>query len=195
MTAPSSAPNVFVRLAQSKLFRLLALLAILPFLALSLLVVGGAFFASVFVDRVAISNQSEQVLMLTPVGRIDTKRMPLPVLYSRTPALPAQQRGAFELAPGASLELLYDSDSAQLSELVFIDARGQSGMVRLEPGTQSFTLQSFDELEELSEPVLLAAIDAQEELGLPWLLIGIIVAPWAALFGWLWLRRRSHRTT
>jgi hypothetical protein len=156
-----------------------------------------------FVTDIHITNATEETIRVTPVGAYDEEghRAPLQFFGQRRPAYESSQRGGFVVGPGETIELLYDWDDINLSEIVVERADGRVGQFVADaeptmrqfhqPDPNHFTIRDLTALEPVGPEVLEAFREAQHAQkfrpgSLVWL------TPWVT-FGvlWWWWRRRG----
>src|SRR5688572_1111628 len=79
-----------------------------------------------FITDIHITNALGEAITVTPVGAVGREghRAGLPIFRSRSPAIASDVHGGFVIQPGQTIEVLYDWDDINLSELVIEFADG-----------------------------------------------------------------------
>jgi hypothetical protein len=84
-----------------------------------LLAASWAGFGAIAIESIEIENAGDEVVFVTPVGEREGGGVSLLPLRSRNPMLhAAAKRGDYEVLPGGHIELLYDADDVDFSDLV-----------------------------------------------------------------------------
>ena len=168
------------------------LIATYPFLAFSLLILGGLSFGAAFIEDFTVHNKTDQSLVITPVGAIGDQgtRYPLPIYFWRFPALPQSQRGAFTLEPGKSVTLMYDMDDINFSEIVVEDSIGRAYQLVVNPNPtegqyhapeqRSFVIDDLQSLDAVADDVWAAVVAAMNPAIRSRVLLGLLIVPWIA---------------
>src|SRR5690606_29896183 len=119
-----------------------------------------------------VTNATGETISVTPIGAWgpEGRRAPLPMFARRVPAVPSRKSGDFAVEPGQSIQLLYDWDDINLSEIV---VRFSDGEVRQlvvdheptkdqyrEPAANEFTIDDRSRLEAIPDDVRAAAARA-----------------------------------
>ena len=179
----------------------IALFVTYPFLAISMLAFVGLCFGGAFVAQFTVENKTDRAIVVTPIGTVGEKgaRYPLPVYMWPFPAIASVQRGGFEIPPGESIDIMYDMDDINFSEIVVHDRNGQRGQLVVNPNpTQNqyrapaqkhFPIDDLDSLVDVPASVRNASRDAQIPTTAPWRLLGMLFAPWLAFALLSWLNR------
>lgn len=157
-----------------------------------------------FVTDIHVTNGSGVPIIVTPVGTIgpDGRRTALPIYSSRLPAIPASRSGGFAVSPGQTLDLLYDWDDVNFSEIVVVlgdgsarqlvvDPRPTVGQYR-PPTTNRFTIGDPSRLPPVPPDVAAAAARAQRPQW-HWFAILPLFLPWLTFY--LLLRGYRRRQT
>ena len=186
----------------------MGLVATYPLVAVSLFTFMGLSFGSAFVAEFTVENQTGQTIAVTPVGTVGERgdRHPLPVYMWAFPPIESPQRGGFEIPPGESLDIVYDMDDINFSELVVFDHDGERGQLIVEPeptrnqyhapSQTRFVISDLDSLGLIADPVRNAARAALVPTSAPWVMLCVLLGPWLAFFTLSWMNRRletDHR--
>jgi len=184
----------------------IALIATYPLLAVSVLAFGGLTFTVAFVAEFTVENKTDKPIAITPVGTIGKQgdRHPLPVcMWSFLPIWSAQ-RGGFDIPPGESIDIIYDMDDINFSEIVVHDQDGERGQLVVNsnptnnqyhaPAQKRFVIDDLDSLAAIPEPVRKASRDAQVRTSVPWIFLGVLFGPWIAFILLSWLNRSFGKT-
>jgi hypothetical protein len=173
-----------------KLLIRLALMATCPLLAVSMLVFLGLSFGGAFVAEFTVENRTGQRIAVTPIGTVGKKgdRQPLPVYMWPFPPIWSSQRGGFEILPGESIDIMYDWDDINFSEIVVRDHAGERGQLVVDanptrnqyraPSQTRFAIDDIDSLEPVTGPVRNAARNAHVPTNAPWIILGMLLGPW-----------------
>jgi hypothetical protein len=157
----------------------IALLATYPFLAVSLLTFFGLGLGFAFIEEFTVENRTSDVIVVTPVGTVGKQghRHSLPVYMWAFPPIWSAQRGGFEIPPGESIEILYDMDDINFSEIVVHDRAGEIGQLVVNsdpterqyhaPAQRHFVIDDLDSLVAVPGPVRDAARRAQAPIRAP----------------------------
>lgn len=176
-----------------------ALAATYPLLAVSMLAFFGLLLHSAFVVEFTVENKTDQPIVVTPIGAVGKQgdRHPLPVYVWSSPPLQSSQRGGFKIPPGKSLDIMYDMDDINFSEIVVHDHHGERGQLIVNhnptirryhaPAQTHFVIDDLDELAAVPGPVRNASRDAQPPTNTPYIILSVILGPWIvfAMLSWL----------
>jgi hypothetical protein len=180
----------------------MGLIATYPLLAVSMLAFMGLSFGSAFVAEFTVENQTGETITVTPVGTVGDRgdRHPLPVYMWPFPPIWAPQRGGFEIPPGGSLDIVYDMDDINFSEIVVYDHDGERGQLIVEPdptrnqyhapSETRFVISDLDSLGLITGPVRNAAKVALVPTNAPWVILCVLLGPWFAFITLSWMNRR-----
>jgi hypothetical protein len=129
----------------------------------------------IFLFDLVVENRTDRVLFVTPVGSIgpEGQRFTLPLYHATTRpfpiAVPVMKQGNFKLNPGESIELTYDWDDINFSEIVVRDDAGETRMLVVDPKPTEnryhspyrsvFVIDSFEALKDSPAQVREAADD------------------------------------
>ncbi len=88
-----------------------------------------------FITSFQVENQSGQDVRITPIGTVGAKgrKARLPVFVSVIPALPAIKTGNFYLKDGETLNIKYDWDDINFSEIAIESDDGQFFQLVIDP--------------------------------------------------------------
>ncbi len=169
-----------------------------------LTLVGFAFDMSIklgFITDIHITNDTQQPIKITPIGTVGSQgdRSPLHDIHRKQPTYDSQTRGSFEILPGDSIELFYDWDDINFSEIVIEDQAGSLSQLVVDPTpTQeqyhpptpnTFTIDNQSPLVPVSLNVLAAYHEAQHPPHLVWY-VYVLFLPWITFAILLWMRLR-----
>ena len=130
-----------------------------------------------------VTNESGWPIQFWPVGgpREDLRSI-LPLYWATTPAIPnIVGTGRFDLAPGKSAEVRYDSDGIYVAQLLIRDSAGRHLLLAIGRGSEHF-VPSLDQL-NAAPPALVARVVAQSRLPIRLSLLGL-AATVAAIATW-----------
>ena len=172
-------------------------------------------FLGAFITQFTIENKTDRPITVTPVGTVGKQgdRHALPIYMWRFPPIPSPQRGGFNVGPGESIDIYYDMDNINFSEIVVHDSDSERGQLVVNPNptegqyhapaTKHFVIDDLSALAAVPEPVQNAERDAQIASSILWKLYAILFGPLIALiflllvdysFGISEHRRQSDRT-
>ena len=180
---------------RSRLVKLLiqiGLIATCPFLGLSVLLLAGLPMSLAFITEFTVENRTDETIVVTPIGTVGEpgNRRILPIFIYGWPFLPvwSSQPAGFEIPPGESIDIIYDMEDINFSEIVVHDDDGELGQLVVNPNpTQKqyhapahrrFAIDDLDSLVAVPGPVRDAVRDAQNPLDGTWIIVGVIVGPW-----------------
>ncbi len=164
---------------------------------LSGLLVIGSLIPLAFMVDFTIENQTNESLLVTPVGAVGKggHRHLLPVSIAGFIHVPAKQASRFRIAPGGSVSISYDLDDINFSEIVVENEQGEARQLVTDstptqnqyhgPGQRNFAIMDWNELEPLSDAVkavLLEPFPHQLQCRFlvffvsPWILLAIVKA-------------------
>ncbi|MEM8739151.1 MAG: hypothetical protein AAGG38_11845 [Planctomycetota bacterium] len=159
-----------------------------------------------FITRIQIHNTTSEKIKVTPIGAIGpaADRIPLPIFTdNEVPLRLSRQRGGFVVEAGASLDIFYDWDDVNLSEIVVEDPRRQLTAIIVDPHPESnqyrppepdsFTFGDGT-APQVTNPAVLSAFRSAQHPRWPWPLY----AAWATLLLsilFLYLLPRRRRQT
>jgi hypothetical protein len=171
----------------------IAQFATYPFVFISIVALAGTPMLAAFIIDITIVNETDQRIVVTPVGTIGEKgrRSPLPVFRREFPPIQSTQRGGFGIEPGDSTTIFYDWDDINFSEIVVRNEQEDVRQLVVDPNPttrqyhspekKEFVIDDFKALAPVPVPVLDAADIAQTPTIRPWILVGVIVVPWLVL--------------
>ncbi len=184
-----------------------ALYATYPFLAISVLTLMGLSIGTAFVTGFTVENCTDDPLYMTPIGTVGEQgdRHPLPIVMWPCPVLFSSNRGGFAVPPGDSIDLLYNWDDINFSEIVVHSSEGELGQLVVNdkptenqyrrPAQTHFVIEDTQSLTPVPETVRTAVRAAQVPTRGPWIILSVLFLPWIANFGLLWIRRRMGRSS
>lgn len=168
-----------------------------PLMGLSALLILGLCFSTVFAVAFTVENRSGETIIVTPVGTIgkEGRRTALPVVVGRHVPIPAAQTGGFRLENGASVEIVYDCDDINFSEIVVEDQRGRFCQLVTDPNPTEnqyhpptlarYTINDLAQMPPANADVREACMSAARHGGMvPFVILVIIAGPWL-VFGLL----------
>ena len=169
-------------------------------LVFSVLTLVGLVFGNNFHRKFTIENQTQETIAVTPVGTVgEGVRRPLPIYSSRLPLIPSSCRGGFKLEPGESIEIIYDMDDINLSEIVIQDEERKIGQLVVSadlirdrystPPQTHFMIDDLNSLVGVPGSIRDAAREAQAATISPWIVISVLLGPWI-----LWIALILGRT-
>ncbi|MEM6333783.1 MAG: hypothetical protein AAF823_10645 [Planctomycetota bacterium] len=159
-----------------------------------------------FITTISITNATDDDLWVTPIGAVGPqgRRVPLPIFTQQSPAYVSRARGDFPVAPGNTIDILYDWDDVNLAEIVVANAAGGLRQIVADPHPEinqyrqpqpnTFTIADFDALDPVPPNTLAAYHDAQQ----PFSLVGRLLpfaAPWLTFIPLLLTYLRLRRST
>lgn len=103
-------------------------LVVLPFTALSALLWLASFNPLLLIVDFEVHNRTQGALAITPLGSVHgapSERWVLPTYANAMPAVEAWEDSDLVIRPGESIELSYDCDDIQFTELLISDAGGE----------------------------------------------------------------------
>jgi hypothetical protein len=158
-----------------------------------------------FITDIHITNATPHSIKVTPIGTAGVlgDRWPLPVFKSAFPAFESKQVGDFHIPSGSTLEILYDWDDINFSEIVVKDHLGQLSQIVTDPTpTQSqyhppqintFTIDASSPLQPVPANVLAAYQQAQQPTPI-WSRLWYFFIPWITFPLLLWFRLKKVET-
>jgi hypothetical protein len=168
----------------------LALILNYPFVAISCLAFLGLTCGGAFVTEFAVENQTNHTIYVTPIGTVNQKgaREPLPVCIWTFPTIWSPQRGGFPVPAGESIEIMYDMDDINFSEIVIHDVEGERGQLVVNPdptrnlyhppANARFVIDDLDALVPVPLHVRSAARRAQVPTSATWIVLAVLCVPW-----------------
>jgi len=147
-------------------------------------------FGSAFVAKFTVENQTDEPIAVTPVGTVGQQgtREALPVYMWPLPPIWSSHRGGFEILPGESIDIIYDMDDINFSEIVVHSRNGEIGQVVVNPdptrdqyhapAQKHFVIDDLDSLAPVPRYVSDAARKAQLPTSAPWIIFSVLLAPW-----------------
>ena len=151
--------------------RVILLIAIVPCAILTpfscLLIVNSVNpMKSAFLTEFTLANESGQPVRVTPVGTIGPhgKKCLLPTFSNPWPAVPHFIHRTFEIGPGESVDILYDWDDINFSEIAVQNSEGSYRQLIVDPAptenqyhppeTDLFVIPHFGSLPTITPEVL-----------------------------------------
>lgn len=182
----------------------IALIATYPLLLVSMLAFMGLLFGGAFVAKFTVENKTDKPIVVTPIGTVGNQgdRYPLPVYIWPLPPIWSSKRGGFDISPGESIEIIYDMDDINFSEIVVHDSDGERGQLVVNPNPtdnqyhapaqKHFIIDDLESLAAVPAPVRNASSDAQIPTNAPWIILGVLFGPWILFVVLSWLNRFSR---
>lgn len=158
----------------------------------------------IFLYRFEVANQSGATIWITPIGAVGGagNRYVLPQFVGEALAFPSIRQGQFRLATGESLEIVYDWDDINFSELLVRDAGGEYRALVVDaaptlyqyrpPSSDVFVIPELSTLPHAPRAVVEAAGNAYDWLVVKWLAPGLFPVVLLLAWGLLRIRRVSR---
>ena len=160
-------------------------------------------FGQWFITTIHITNATDQPLWVTPIGVTDAQgtRRPLPMPPETSYLFEFIPRGGFLVKPSSTIDLEYDWDDINLSEIVVENAAGKLGQIIADPMPQlnqfhpadpdTFTITDFETLQPVPANVAAAYRQAQRPFTI-WPRLLVTMSPWLTFAVLFWLERRTR---
>ena len=176
---------------------------LLPLAALAAIIVFNMLnpMQATFITGFTIENRTSHSLLVTPVGTVGQKghRSLLPVYLCTFPAIPVIQRRDFPVAAGGSIDILYDWDDINLSEILVVDEAGGRYEMVVDPmptkhqyhppKNDRLVIQDLKGLGMTSSSVIEAY--GRKEIG--WLIYALAIVGGVILASFIWLFRINRK--
>lgn len=158
-----------------------------------------------FITDFHITNATQHSIKTTPIGTVGSQgaRYPLHQIHRKQPTFDDKTRGGFEVLPNATVELFYDWDDINFSEIVIEDHTGQLSQLVVDPAptrnqyhppaTNTFTITDASPLVSVPPDVMTAYHEAQKPYHLP-IRFYLFFLPWITFPFLLWLRFKKVGT-
>ena len=152
---------------------------------------------------IQITNSTQHTISVTPIGTVGVKgyRDPLHQVHRKPPEFDYKEQGGYEVLPDSTVELWYDWDDINFSEIVVEDHLGNLSQFVVDPNptqnqyhppsTNTFTITDTSPLVPVTPDVMAAFTRAQKPNLIPLELYGWLL-PWLTFPLLLWARLRMR---
>ena len=164
-------------------------------------------FQTAFITDIHITNNTNHPIQITPIGTMGAagRRGPLPVYRSANPAYRSEKRGGFPVpANGGTIEVLYNWDDINLSEIVIEYHTGQLTQLVVDPNptqnqyhppaVNTFTIDDQTVLTPVPSNIA-AAYRAAQSTSNRWWMASLLYLPWITLPLLVWARFKTPRSS